>query len=72
MTRRDEEPIDVAEFPSRSLAEAAWEELVAGGVAGVVLSDEPPWGTPRYRIQCARSDAAAALKLLRDAEPPVG
>jgi hypothetical protein len=66
MSRRDEEPVDVAEFASRESAEAAWSLLVAGGVPGSVLSDRPPWGSPRYRIQCARKDAATALSLLRD------
>lgn len=64
MSRHDDEPIDVAEFISRDAAEAAWSILVAGGVPGTVLSDRPPWGAQKYRVQCARKDAAAALRLL--------
>ncbi len=64
MNRRDQEPVDVAEFPSRESAEAAWALLMAGGVPGTVLSDHPPWGKPRHRIQCARQDAAEAIKIL--------
>ncbi len=64
MSRRDAEPIDVAEFASRDAAEAAWSTLVAGGVPSTVLSDRPPWGPPKFRLQCARKDAAAALRLL--------
>ncbi len=71
MSRLDEEPIDVAEFPSWDLAEAAWAALVAGGVPAAVLHDRPPWGPPRYRIQCARKHAAAALRLLDVEAPPV-
>ena len=67
MSRRDEEPIDVAEFASRDLAEAAWALLVAGGVPATVLTDRAPWGRANYRIQCARKDATAAMGLL-DAE----
>jgi hypothetical protein len=70
MNRHDEEPIDVAEFPSRDLAEAAWEVLLAGGVPGTVLSDHPPWGPPRHRIQCARKDAATAVQLLDGESSP--
>lgn len=64
MSRRDEEPVDVAEFAARDLAESAWSILVAGGVPSTVLSDRPPWGSPKYRIQCARKDAAGAMRLL--------
>lgn len=66
MSRRDDEPIDVAEFDSRDSAEAAWALLVAGAVPAAVLTDEPPWGPLRFRIQCARKDAARALQLLAD------
>jgi hypothetical protein len=64
VSRRDNEPVDVAEFISREAAEAAWSILVAGGVPGTVLSDRPPWGPARHRVQCARKDSAAALRLL--------
>ena len=64
MSRRDEEPIDVAEFASLELAEAAWALLIAEGVPATVLTDRPPWGRANYRIQCARKDAAAAMGLL--------
>ncbi len=70
MSRLDEEPIDVAEFASWDLAEAAWAVLVAGGVPATVLRDRPPWGPTRYRIQCARKHGAAALRLLDVGAPP--
>lgn len=57
----------MAHFATRDSAEAAWSILVAGGVPGAVLSDQPPWGSPGYRVQCARKDAAAALQLLATA-----
>jgi hypothetical protein len=69
MSRRDDEPVDIAVFESRESAEVAWGVLAAGGVPGTVLSDRPPWGERRHRIQCARSDAAEAMRLLSAAQP---
>ncbi|MCP3975914.1 MAG: hypothetical protein GY720_15645 [bacterium] len=64
MSRRDEEPILVAEFATRAEAEEAWLSLVNGGVPSIVVTNDPPWGDAKHLIQCARQDAPAALRLL--------
>ena len=64
MSRRDDEPIDVARFATRAEAEDAWITLLDAGVPAAVLSDDPAWGEPVHRVQCARRDATNALALL--------
>ena len=64
MTRRDDEPVFIAEYDNRDEAERAWEMLTAEGIPSAVLSDTPPWGNPVHRVQVARKDAAPALELL--------
>ena len=64
MSRRDEEPVVVAEFGDREAAEAAWLTITAAGIAAAVITDDPPWGTTTHRIQVERRHAASALQAL--------
>jgi len=66
MSRRDDEPVFVAEYTSVDAADAAWARLADAAIAGAVISDAPPWGVEVHRIQVARRDAAAALAALAD------
>jgi len=64
MSRRDEEPIFIAEFDDPGAAEKAWSKLIDVGIASAVITDDPPWGPATHRIQIQRRDAAAALEAL--------
>ena len=64
MSRRDDEPVFVAEFASAAAADEAWSLLTDEAIASAVISDSPPWGNEIHRIQVARRDAAAALAAL--------
>ncbi len=74
MSRRDEEPVAVADFATRALAETAWEVLTSAGIPSAVVTESPPWGAATHRVQVARRQAADALQSLAAAEllsPPL-
>jgi hypothetical protein len=64
MSRRDDEPVFVAEYSSAGAADEAWARLTDEAIPSAVISDAPPWGQEVHRIQVARRDAAAALAAL--------
>ncbi|NND03729.1 MAG: hypothetical protein HKN91_13180 [Acidimicrobiia bacterium] len=65
MSRRDQEPVFVAEFSDRAGAEEAWSAITAAGIAAAVVTDSPPWGAPLHRVQVERRDAAAAVRAMK-------
>ncbi len=64
MSRRQEEPVFIAEYRDRTSAEAAWSVLTEAGIASVVITDDPPWGPSTHRIQVSRRDAPTAIESL--------
>ena len=68
MSRRDDEPIFIAEFADRADAEAAWVKLDEADFAAAVITDAPPWGPAKHRVQVRRADASAAVAALRGEE----
>ena len=67
MSRRDDEPVFVAEYSDRDSAESAWEALMDADIPGAVITESPPWGEPIHRVQVRRADAAAAVAALNSA-----
>ena len=64
MSRRDDEPVFIAEYTSAAAAEEAWSRLTDEAIPSAVITDAPPWGNEVHRIQVARRDAATALAAL--------
>ena len=64
MSRRDDEPVFIAEYTTVSAAEEAWTRLAEADIPSAVITDSPPWGDRIHRIQVARRDAATALAAL--------
>ena len=65
MSRRDEEPVKIAEYADRTTAEEAWTALLDNDIpATVLLTPAPLGGRESHRIEVARKDAAAALEVI--------
>jgi len=68
VSRRQAEPIFIAEFTTPTEADEVWTRLTEAGVPSAVVSAAPPWGRPVHRVQVARRDAPAALRIIRGEE----
>lgn len=68
---RPEKLVPIAEFDDRTVAEEAWARLAEAGIPGNVLSDPALiGGSTVVRIEVARSDVAAAQRLIADLVVP--
>ena len=67
MSRRDDEPITIAQFATREKAEEVWALLLDNDIpANVLLSPAPLGGRESHRVEVARKDAADALRIVSD------